>query len=86
MSRLTCVGSYQVLVSHSILAGNLFVFIALMLIISIFSVLKSQKMYSIFQFDSSGNMYVYQPGAGFSGICKKFNLMMISMPRGVTKF
>ena len=24
-----------------------------------------------FQFDEQGNMFVYQPGAGFSGICKK---------------
>ena len=24
-----------------------------------------------FQFDQSGNMYVFEPGAGFSGVCKK---------------
>ena len=35
-----------------------------------FSLYKSEDI-QYFQFDSSGNMYVFEPGAGMSGIAKK---------------
>ena len=39
----------------------------------IFRLAKSEDV-QYFQFDSMGNMYVYEPGSGFGGKCKKFSL------------